>query len=223
MDGMDSKDPLIELDDIWFAYAEERPVLKAANLVLKSGERAALLGSNGSGKSTLFHLIMGLIKPEAGKIKIFGKERQQGRDFFEVRQRIGLLFQDSDDQLFCPTVAEDIAFGPFNLGKSREETRLIVQKTLRLLDLEGFEERITYKLSEGEKRLVALGTVLAMEPEVLLLDEPTTGLDVEHTKRFLDILKRNDRTYIIITHDPVMIEEATNRQFIIKDGKVYER
>jgi cobalt/nickel transport system ATP-binding protein len=219
---MDNKDHVVKLDDIWFAYTSERPVLGAANLVLYRGEKTALLGTNGSGKSTLFHIIMGLIRPEKGKISIFGKERQQGRDFFEVRQRVGLLFQDSDDQLFCPTVAEDIAFGPLNLGKSREEARRIVTKTLNILGLEGFEERITYKLSEGEKRLVALGTVLAMEPEVLLLDEPTTGLDQEHTGRFLDIIKSSTSSYIIITHDQALIEQATTKQFTIKDGRVYE-
>jgi cobalt/nickel transport system ATP-binding protein len=218
---MDGKSTVLELNDIWFAYSREKPVLQALNFSLQRGDRAALLGSNGSGKSTLFQLIMGLLKPQEGKIKIFGKERKENRDFLEVRQRIGLLFQDSDDQLFCPTVAEDIAFGPLNLGKSREETRQIVEETLEFLGLNGFEERITYKLSEGEKRLVALGTVLAMKPEVLLLDEPTTGLDSEHTQRFLDILRRNDQSYIIITHDPVLIEEITTKQFTIKDGKVY--
>ncbi|UCB44686.1 MAG: ABC transporter ATP-binding protein [Spirochaetota bacterium] len=220
---MDNKDHVIKLDDVWFSYSRERPVLSATNLVLHRGERAALLGSNGSGKSTLFHIIMGLIKPEKGKVTILGKERQQGRDFFEVRQKVGLLFQDSDDQLFCPTVAEDIAFGPLNLGKSREEARDIVKKTLEVLGLEGFDERITYKLSEGEKRLVALGTVLAMEPEVLLLDEPTTGLDKEHTRRFFDIIKSSARSYIIITHDPDLIEQSTTKQFAIKDGRVYKR
>jgi cobalt/nickel transport system ATP-binding protein len=218
---MDSKNTVLELNDIWFSYSKEKPVLQSLNFSLQSGDRAALLGSNGSGKSTLFQLIMGLLKPQEGRIRIFGKERRENRDFLEVRQRIGLLFQDSDDQLFCPTVAEDIAFGPLNLGKSRDETRQIVEETLGFLGLNGFEERITYKLSEGEKRLVALGTVLAMKPEVLLLDEPTTGLDSEHTKRFLDILRRNDQSFIIITHDPVLIEEITTKRFTIKDGKVF--
>ena len=109
-------------------------------------------------------------------------------DFENIRQRIGLLFQDADDQLFNPTVLEDVAFGPLNLGKSVKEAKDIAQKTLRALGLEGFEERIIYKLSGGEKRLVSLATVMAMEPEILLLDEPTTGLDDSTKEKLIDVL-----------------------------------
>ena len=137
----------------------------------------ALLGPNGCGKTTLLHLIVGLLRPSAGQIEAFGRQRMAEADFHEVRRRVGLLFQDADDQLFCPTVAEDVAFGPLNLGKSRDEVRRIVAGTLDSLGLAGYEHRVTYRLSGGEKRLVALATVLAMQPEVLLLDEPSGGLD----------------------------------------------
>ena len=116
-------------------------------------------------------------------MEVFGKPRAAERDFHEVRRRVGLLFQDADDQLFCPTVVEDVAFGPLNLGLPRDRVRQVVAETLEAVGLAGYEHRITYKLSGGEKRLVALATVLAMQPEVLLLDEPTSGLDEQATER----------------------------------------
>ena len=128
-----------------------------------------LTGPNGSGKSTLLKLIVGLVRATAGRVEVFGRFRTCERDFHEVRGRVGLLFQDSDDQLFCPTVAEDVAFGPLNLGQSRDAARRIVTETLDALGLADYQDRITYQLSGGEKRLVALAAVLAMQPEVLLL------------------------------------------------------
>jgi cobalt/nickel transport system ATP-binding protein len=218
---MGSSDILIELKQVAFGYSVERPVLQKLDFTLNEGEKAALLGANGSGKTTLFHLIMGLLMPDSGIMKIFGKERRERRDFDEVRRRIGLLFQDSDDQLFSPTVAEDIAFGPFNLGKSREEVLEIVKETLSLLGLEGFENRVTYKLSGGEKRLVALGTVLAMRPDVLLLDEPVIGLDEEHRSRFVTILKESALSYIIISHDRDFLREVTDMHYRLCEGALY--
>ena len=166
---------VINLSDISFAYSGNATVLDKLNLQLYSGERLGLIGPNGSGKTTLFHIIMGLLKPSSGIIEIFGKQVSEEKDFRSVRERIGLLFQDADDQLFSPTVLEDVAFGPLNLGKSQDEARDIAHRTLDVLGLSGFEDRITYKLSGGEKKLVSLATVLAMEPEILLLDEPSNG------------------------------------------------
>jgi len=220
MAGMDHKDRIVELENIRFGYTQGRYVLRDLHFTFCRGDKAALLGPNGSGKTTLFQVIMGLLKPQAGQVNIFGEERNKNNDFHEVRRRIGYLFQDSDDQLFCPTVAEDIAFGPLNLGKSREETKKIIKHTLSRLGLEGFEDRITYKLSGGEKRLVALGTVLAMEPEVLLLDEPVIGLDDEHRAQFIDILQEMD-SYIIISHDRELLDEVTERSYTLKNGTIH--
>jgi cobalt/nickel transport system ATP-binding protein len=217
---MVSSNILIELEQVSFAYAPLRPVLRDLDFILEKGERVSLLGANGSGKTTLFHLIMGLLMPDSGRLRVFGEERRERKNFDEVRRRIGLLFQDSDDQLFSPTVAEDIAFGPFNLGKTREDVSRIVKETLAVLGLEGFEDRVTYKLSGGEKRLVALGTVLAMRPEALLLDEPVIGLDEEHRNRFVNILKGCDFSYIIISHDHDFLEEVTNRRYLLGDGRL---
>ncbi len=155
-------EPLIRFRDVDFGYDASRPVLSQCNFRLDPGCRVAIVGPNGSGKTTLLHLIVGLLRPDAGSIEAFGKLRSSEADFHEVRCRAGLLFQEPDDQLFCPTVAEDVAFGPLNLGKPRQEVRRIVTETLQPLGLGGYEQRITYKLSGGEKRLVTLATVLAM-------------------------------------------------------------
>ena len=170
-------DALVEMQDVKFSYGPDRPVLDGCSFRLETGQRLALLGPNGSGKTTLLHLVVGLLRPAAGRIEAFGKVRREEADFHEVRRRAGLLFQEADDQLFCPSVAEDVAFGPLNLGKPRDEVRRIVTHTLQSLGLHDYEHRITYRLSGGEKRLVALATVLAMQPDVLLLDEPTSELD----------------------------------------------
>jgi cobalt/nickel transport system ATP-binding protein len=195
-------------------------VLRDVDFTLERGDRVALHGPNGSGKTTLFHVIMGLVKPWSGLVSIFGRERFTDRDFQEVRRKIGLLFQDSDDQLFSPTVAEDIAFGPFNLGKERAEVRRIVAETLGLIGLEGFEQRVTYKLSGGEKRLVALGTVLSMNPEVLLLDEPVIGLDEEHRDRFIQVLNESRQSYVVISHDRDFLESVTSKDYLMRDGRI---
>jgi len=220
MAGVGCRDSIIEMENLCFAYGEGIEVLKNINFIFKRTMKAGLYGANGSGKTTMFHIIMGLLKPSSGALRIFGRERKNGSDFTEVRRRIGLLFQDSDDQLFSPTVAEDIAFGPLNLGKSREEVKDTVRKTLHLLGLDGFEHRITFRLSGGEKRLVALGTVIAMDPELLLLDEPVIGLDDEHRGKFINILLGMERPYIIISHDRKFLQEVTNINFILKDRQL---
>lgn len=215
-------DTIIELNDIWYSYEEDRVILKDLNFKLTDRDRVALLGPNGAGKTTLFHIIMGLLKPEKGEVIVFDKVRKNKNDFFEVRKRIGYLFQDSDDQLFSPTVIEDVAFGPLNLGIPRDEVRIIVSDVLKKLGLDGYENRITYKLSGGEKRLVALATVLAMKPEVLLLDEPVLGLDEEHKKRFINFLKDYNGSYLIISHDKDFIYQTTEKQYLLKDGVIME-
>ena len=180
---MDKNNLLINLNKICFSYAGSPPVLDGLDFRFYRGDRLGLMGPNGSGKTTLFHIIMGLLKPSSGTIEIFGRPIMGEKDYGRIRQKIGLLFQDADDQLFSPTVMEDVAFGPLNAGKSREESIGISLNVLERLGLSGFEERITYKLSGGEKRLVSLATVLAMEPEILILDEPTTGLDDKTKKK----------------------------------------
>jgi cobalt/nickel transport system ATP-binding protein len=214
------KEPLVALHDVDFAYAPDRPVLTGCNLCLAAGCRLALRGANGSGKTTLLHLIVGLLRPSRGRIEAFGTPRAAEADFHEVRRRVGLLFQDADDQLFCPTVAEDVAFGPMNLGKPRSEVRQIVNDTLGRLGLAGYEHRVTYRLSGGEKRLVSLATVLAMQPDVLLLDEPTSGLDEEATQRLIRVLAELPQAMILASHDHAFMEALANEWLMMRGGRV---
>lgn len=214
---------MIEVRGLEFSYPSGpsgRKVFDGLDFSLGEGERIGLTGPNGSGKSTLFHLVMGLLRPQQGQIRVFGEARASEEDFLEVRRRIGLLFQDSDDQLFCPTVEEDIAFGPLNLGKSHEETRDIVAETVRALGLEGIRKRITHRLSGGEKRLAALAAVAAMQPECLLLDEPTAGLDRETTIRLLGYLKNHAKTFIISSHDREFLEASVGAVYVLKGSRV---
>jgi len=215
-------EPLIRFHDVDFSYNGNRPVLSRCNFALgadcDADRRVALIGPNGSGKTTLLHLVVGLLRPDSGVIEVFGKDRRREADFHEVRRRAGLLFQQADDQLFCPTVAEDVAFGPMNLGKARGEVRQIVAETLDRLGLSGYQRRITYRLSGGEKRLVALANVLAMQPEVLLLDEPTSGLDEQATARLVEILAGLPQAMIVVSHDRRFLEQTTSSTLELRDG-----
>jgi len=211
---------LINIKNLSFSYSNGRKIFNDMAFSLMKGEKVGLIGPNGAGKTTLFHMIMGLLSPDSGEIEIFTKVRKEEKDFLEVRQRIGLLFQDSDDQLFSPTVEEDIAFGPLNLGKTHEEAHAIVHETCAKLGLNGYERRITHRLSGGEKRLVALATVMAMNPACYLLDEPTAGLDDAATERFLSYLNEHADTYIMITHDHDLLLDTVDRAYVLSDGSV---
>lgn len=211
---------LLSFRHLSFHYTPQRPLLVDCDFQLSAGERVALLGPNGSGKSTLLHLAVGLLRPQSGTIEAFGRTCRRDGDFHEVRRRAGLLFQDSDDQLFCPTVAEDVAFGPLNLRKPRGEVRRIVAETLEAVGLAGYEDRITYRLSGGEKRLVALATVLAMQPEVLLLDEPTGGLDEAGTERIIRLLARLPQAMMLVAHDRDFLKEIADSAIRLTGGRV---
>lgn len=212
--------PLFALEGLRFAYEPARPVLDGVDFALHAGERVALLGDNGSGKTTLLHIMVGLLSPQAGRVVAFGAERRREADYFDVRARAGLLFQDPDDQLFCPTVGEDVAFGPLNLGKSRTQARALAAAALARVGLAGFEERVTHKLSGGQKRLVSLAAVLAMEPEVLLLDEPSNALDAGARERLLAILETLPQAMVIISHDPGLVERLATRRVTLEQGRL---
>jgi len=221
-DKTDNRQPLIRLKQISFGYftSGRKLILENLDFELYAGERVGLLGPNGSGKTTLLHIIMGLLKPLSGEIEILGRPVRTEKEFQRVYSKIGLLFQDADDQLFCPTVLEDVAFGPLNLNKSKAEAVAIAKKTLASLGLSGFEERVTHQLSGGEKRLIALATVLAMEPEVLLLDEPSTGLDDKIRTRLSHVLTHINQSYILISHESHFMQETTNILYRLENGKL---
>lgn len=210
---------ILALENIYFAYPGQPPVLDGASVQLDAGQRLSIAGPNGAGKSTLFRIALGLQHPTAGTVTIFGKERRIEADFHEVRRRIGLVFQDPDDQLFCPTVAEDIAFGPLNLGRTKGEALAVVDKVLTDLNLMHLRDRITHKLSGGEKRLVTLATVLAMEPEALLLDEPTNALDTKNEARLLEILQSLPQAILLVSHNPAFRAALAPDTLELQDGK----
>lgn len=212
--------PLITVKQLSFSYPQQPLILNQLDFQLVSGQKLALVGANGSGKSTLLQLLLGLLQPTAGIIEIFQQPCRTETDFIKIRGRVGLLFQDADDQLFCPTVAEDVAFGALNLGKTPAEAKSIVHNTLELLGLPGYESRITYKLSGGEKRLVALATVLAMQPEVLLLDEPTAGLDENTEQRVIEILTALPQAMLIVSHDTHFLQHVTHQTVKLTAGQL---
>lgn len=212
--------PLIDLEDVHFAYPGRAPVLAGASLQLRAGERICIDGPNGAGKSTLLRILTGLARPQRGAVRMFGKPRRAEADFHEVRRRVGLVFQDPDDQLFCPTVAEDVAFGPLNLGKSRAEALAIVEQVLARLGLSAFRDRVTHQLSGGEKRLVSLAAVLAMAPEVLLLDEPTNALDARNAARLTEILQDLPQAILLVSHDLAFRARIAPDAYGLEDGRL---
>jgi len=217
---MDTSKTIIKLERVTFAYPGGSMLFDRLGFEFRQGDRIGLVGPNGSGKTTLFHIMIGLLKPMLGNVTAFGKIRTTESDFREMRKEIGLLFQDADDQLFCPTVTEDIAFGPLNLGKSHDEVHEIVEHTLEILGLKGFENRVTHNLSGGEKKLVSLATVLAMRPKALLLDEPTTGLDEDVTKRIIQVLNDLDLSFVGISHDKDFLNETTQKIYKLNDSEI---
>jgi len=208
---------VIELKDIVYRYQTKTEVFNGFNLTLNQGDKLGLIGPNGSGKTTLFKIIMGLLFPDRGVVKIFGQRREKEEDFLSVRERIGFLFQDSDDLLFCPTVEEDLAFGPLNMGKSKAEAKEIAEETLALVGMEEYKQKVSYQLSAGEKRMVAFAAVWAMQPDILLLDEPFSSLDQSRRDTMIKILLETDKSYIIASHREGLISQVTNRKLRIEN------
>jgi cobalt/nickel transport system ATP-binding protein len=212
---------IIDLQGVTSGHPGQKNIFQNLDFRLNQGDRIGLMGPNGCGKSTLLHTIMGLMPVRSGKIKLFGQAVQTESDFHAARLRLGFLFQHADDQLFSPSVLEDVAFGPLNQGLNREQAIQRARETLFQLGLEEFEDRIPYKLSGGEKKLVALATILAMNPEALLLDEPTTGLDRGTRDRIMEILNRlDDIAVLVVSHEPDFLAEVTNTLVTLRNGCV---
>ena len=196
-----------------------RRVLQDLSLTLQEGERLALVGANGAGKTTLLRTIVGL-EAATGVIIAFGVRCRCEVDFRKVRARAAYLFQDPDDQLFCPTVIDDVAFGPLNLGMRRADALALARALLADMALEHLADCITHDLSDGEKRLVSLATVLAMRPAVLLLDEPTNGLDESRMQCMLELLSRQRAAMIIVSHDWSLLERLCERAVVLQHGQL---
>jgi len=216
------KKSIIKLENISFSYpGSDKKILNDLSFKLDPNDKIGMIAPNGSGKTTLLHTIMGLCQPDSGSVELFGQMMKKEKEFAQYRPKIGLMFQDSDDQLFNPYVIDDVAFGPLNLGFSQKEALLIAKETLSNLGIEDLENSIVHKLSGGQKRLVALAAVLAMDPEALLLDEPTAGLDMEVKTRIEGILNNLDIAFLVVAHDFNFLKNITPRIISMSEGKIF--
>ncbi|WP_028580132.1 energy-coupling factor ABC transporter ATP-binding protein [Desulfogranum japonicum] len=212
--------PLLELRKVTFSYEQRaKPVFEQLDFSFP-GNRMGLIGDNGSGKTTLLHLLVGLLKPTTGMVYFQGNPIQSDTDLVQLRRSVGMVFQQADDQLFCPTVLEDVAFGPLNLGQTSRQAKATALEVLQLLRMENYIERITHTLSGGEKRMIALATVLAMNPKVLLLDEPTNDLDRTAKNRLLTTLQALEIPMIIISHDWDLLSKLADGYVALENGKL---
>jgi len=214
---------IIETRNLTHIYRGKITALDSINFIAKPGERIAIIGANGAGKSTLFKHFNGILKPTSGEILIKGKPISND-NIIEVRKTVGLVFQDPDDQIFAPTVKQDVAFGPMNLGLGPEEIEKRVSESLETVRLTGFEERAPHHLSTGEKKKVAIAGILAMKPEVLVLDEPTAGLDPGGAMRLIKLINGMNRylgiTTIVSTHEVDIVPMLADRVCIMSMGKI---
>lgn len=216
--------PLLDIRGLSFSYrcdGGRRAALRDVSLTLFPGRRIGLYGPNGSGKTTLFRCITGLETAGSGEIRLHGTPIRTEKDFRVLRRAVGYVLQNADDQLFFPTVLEDVAFGPLNLGLAPEEARARAGETLAGLGLADYGDRLAHRLSGGEKTLVALTTVLVMRPEALLLDEPTTGLDAEARQRLIDVLRELPTARIVISHDWDFLERVTDEIWGMDKGRLH--
>ncbi len=197
-----------------------KTVFENINLKLNKKEKFFIIGPNGAGKTTLIETIIGFIKPDTGRIFLKGKEVKTEDDFYNLRITVGYIFQNPDDQLFSPTVEEDIAFGPLNLGISRTKIPQIIDNVLSTLGISHLKNKMTYKLSGGEKRLVSIASVLAMNPEALIMDEPTVGVDNEKMKLLIDFLKTTEKSIIMVTHNKEVVEELGWPTYKLENGRL---
>ena len=196
---------LLEFDHIHYAYPNCRESLSGVTFSIKKGAKVALVGPNGAGKTTLLLMCNGALEPSTGRVLLNGEPLQyNSRSLREIRKKVGLVFQNSDTQLFAPTVYQDVAFGPLNLGMTPDEIKTTVTRSLAAVGLSGYEKRPPHQLSGGEKKRAAIAGTLAMEPEVLVFDEPTSSLDpagAADLMELLDELNSQGKTIIISTHD----------------------
>lgn len=211
-------EPLIRVSRLSYRYDNGTAALNGVDFTLYPGETVALFGPNGSGKTTFLLHLVGLLEGE-GDIEVCGLPLVK-KNFGLIRQKVGILFQDSDDQLFMPTVFDDVAFGALNLGLDREQVEERVRRCLRLVDMEAAALRAPYHLSAGEKHRVALAGVLAMEPEILVLDEPVTFLDPPGRAGLIEILHKLPQAKIIVSHDIELARELAARAVFFSQGKI---
>jgi cobalt/nickel transport system ATP-binding protein len=210
--------PVVELDALSFSYPDGRKALDNVCLVVREREKVALVGPNGAGKSTLLLHLNGILRGQ-GAVRIMGRSLGDG-NLGMVRSQLGLVFQHPDDQLFSPTVFEDVAFGPLNMDLDEEEVRQRVAWALAQVGMEAFEERMPHHLSLGEKKRIAIATVLAMRPAILALDEPSGELDPRARRALIRLLESLPQTMLVATHDMRLVQELLTRTVVLDGGRI---
>ncbi len=210
---------MVNLDHLTFTYDGNREVLSDISFHLKAGETVGLIGANGAGKSTLLKILTGLLTDYKGQAKLDGMDINK-KNLAAVREKTGYVFQDSESQLFLSTVYEDVAFGPRNYGYSEEEVQKKVMSALQQVHIEELKDRPIYRMSGGQKKLAAIATILSMEPEVILFDEPSVGLDPKNRRNLINIINRIGGLKIIASHDLDMIFDTCDKTILIEKGKL---
>lgn len=215
---------MLEARNITFSYDDGTEALNNVNLKVDKGDIVALLGKNGAGKSTLFLHFNGILRPDKGEIIIDGEKlKYDKKSLIKFRQKVGLVFQNPDDQIFAPSVEEDVAFGPLNLKLPMEEVQKRVHEALERVGMVGFEKKAPHHLSGGQKKRVAIAGILAMKPEIMVFDEPTAGLDPKGASKIINLLKElNEQgiTIIISTHDVDLVPQYANRVYVLHEGEI---
>ena len=205
---------MIDFNNVSFSYEPGRPVIENLSFHIEKGEAVGLVGANGAGKSTVMKLLLGLLEGE-GTILVDGLEVKK-QNLPEIRKKMGFVFQNSENQMFMPTVYEDMMFGPLNYGVKREEAEKKVDEVLARLNLQHLKHRHNHKLSGGELKMAAIATILAMEPQIILMDEPTASLDPENRRTVIETIRSLGQTKIITSHDPEVIAEVCTRVVELK-------
>ncbi|MDY9922208.1 ATP-binding cassette domain-containing protein [Methanobacterium sp.] len=215
---------VLETKNVSYKYPDGTPALRDVNFSASKGEIVALLGPNGAGKSTLFLHFNGILRPSSGQVMVENTPlNYDKKSIRQVRQKVGIVFQNPDDQLFAPTVAEDVAFGPLNMGLHPDEVEKRVAESLKRVGMEGFEKKPPHHLSGGQKKRVAIAGILAMRPEIMVLDEPTSGLDPKGASQILHILHhlhQEGMTIVISTHDVDLVPLYASQVYIISEGHI---
>ncbi len=208
----------VELKNVSYVYPDGIEALKDISLTIKKGEKVAVIGPNGAGKSTLITMLNG-VRQGTGEINILGYPLMK-KNLPQIRTLVGIVFQNPDDQLFCPTIYEDIAFGPLNSGLSEEKIRENVLYALRETDLQGYEDRSPFHLSFGERKRASIATILSLKPQIIAMDEPTSNLDPAHRRNIISWINKREEMFIITSHDLDMIWDTCSRALILNKGSI---
>lgn len=217
-----NQEPLLKIRDISFSYGDGAPVLDRINTDIYPGECIAVIGSNGAGKSTFFLCMNGVLQPDSGTIELNG-EKIHKKNIRELRKKVGIVFQDADSQIIASTVSAEVSFGPLNLRLPKEEVKKRTRQALEYMNLQGFEERPPHELSGGEKKRVTIADIIAMEPDMIIFDEPTTALDPANQQMLEDVLARissQGKTLLISTHDVDFAWRFAKRILVFSEGKM---